>query len=43
MGDAIRLAAILMQHVDDDCCGYSDLLWEMAAPAGFTKPDPDEV
>jgi hypothetical protein len=42
MGDAIRLAAILMQHVDDDC-GYSDLLWEMAAPAGFTKPDADEV
>jgi hypothetical protein len=42
MGDAIRLAAILMKYPDDDC-SYSDLLWEMAAPAGFTKPDLDEV
>jgi hypothetical protein len=42
MGDAIRLAAILMKYPDDDC-SYSDILWEMAAPAGFTKPQIDEV
>jgi hypothetical protein len=43
LGDAIRLAAILMKkHSEDEDCYYSLPLWEMAAPAGFTKPDLDE-